>query len=204
MTIAGLHPPTRPSIQHPILRGASLVTATRTRCSCWLALVAVHLAVGAAGSTLAAPDALSMLLLKLDALHRITAKPHRMADSTATFCDITFNPNIHEGDGDPAYCHVYTNATARQPLLDGAADYPVGAVIVKSKLRDATATKPTLFTVMTKMKDGYDPAHGNWEYAVVDGGSLRILARGRIDSCIACHKEHKATDYITRTYLPRK
>ena len=31
-----------------------------------------------------------------------------------------------------------------------------------------------------------------------------VLARGRIDSCIECHQQYAATDYVTRAYMKSK
>ena len=75
------------------------------------------------------------------------------------------------------------------------------SVIVKAKLKSETSRDAILNTVMRKMQDGYDSMHGDWEYAVLDGPSNRVVARGRIDSCITCHREYASTDYVTRAYM---
>lgn len=46
----------------------------------------------------------------------------------------------------------------------------------------------------------HDPDHGDWEYAVLDRDK-RVLARGRIESCIECHRNDASTDFVTRAYL---
>jgi hypothetical protein len=40
-----------------------------------------------------------------------------------------------------------------------------------------------------------------WEYAVLDGPTKRVLSRGRIDSCIECHRHYESTDFVTLAYL---
>ena len=147
------------------------------------------------------PESLSRLVAKVEALHRVTDAPHRMADSTVVFCRIAYNTNIHEGAGAPAYCHVYVTADAKEAMVSGKGRYPRGAVIVKAKLASEKSGNPTLYTVMRKMEEGYDAKHGDWEYAVLDGPSKRVLARGRIDSCIECHQQHAETDHVTRAYM---
>jgi len=33
---------------------------------------------------------------------------------------------------------------------------------------------------------------------VLDGTNKRVLSRGRIDSCIDCHRHYAETDFVTR------
>jgi hypothetical protein len=127
-----------------------------------------------------------------------------MADSTAALCRIAYNTNPHEGDGNPAFCHVYVTPDAKQAMASGKGAYPRGAVVVKSKLTREKGGDAVLFTTMRKREPGYDPKHGDWEYAVLDGCSKRVLARGRIESCIACHRQYASTDYVTRAYTKFK
>lgn len=178
------------------------------RSSPWLALAGVTSAAIAAMYWVAAaaeperPDFLSLVVAKLDALHRVTDVPHPLADSTVTDCKLVYNANIHEGRlSRAAYCHVYVSAEAKEPIIAGADAYPAGAVIVKAKLPSEESRDAELFTVMRKMEPGYDADHGDWEYAVVDGPSKRVMARGRIDSCIECHRHYAATDHVTRAYM---
>ena len=157
-----------------------------------------------AAVTWAAPEesqSLSRIVAKLGSLPRVTETPHRMADSTAALCKIVYNTNIHEGAGDPAYCHVHVTENAKTTLLSGEGSYPVGSVIVKAKLENEKSREATLYTVMRKREAGYDAEHGDWEYAVLDGRTKRIQSRGRIDSCIDCHQQYESTDFVTRAYL---
>jgi hypothetical protein len=167
----------------------------------WVAIAALTAVTWAASDD---PEFLSRVVAKLDTLHRVTDAPHRMADSTIVFCRVAYNTNIHEGSATPAYCHVYVTADGKEPMASGKGHYPLGAVIVKAKLDSEKSRDPVLYTVMRKMEEGYDAAHGDWEYAVLDGPSERVLARGRIDSCIECHQQYAATDYVTRAYMKSK
>ncbi|MBN8601564.1 MAG: cytochrome P460 family protein [Planctomycetes bacterium] len=146
-------------------------------------------------------ESLSRLVADLDQFHRVTDKPHRMADSTAELCAVSYNTHIHEGIGETAYCHVYVTANGKEVLTSGKGNYPIGSVIVKSKLQRENSNDAILYTVMRKMSEGYDSDNGDWEYTVLDGPSKRVLASGKIDSCIACHKSYSASDYVTREYL---
>src|SRR5262249_15058679 len=99
------------------------------------------------------------------------------------------------------YCHVYVTANGLDVLRSGEGTYPVGTWIVKAKYADQGTSKIELFTRMRKMPAGYDPDHGDWEYAVIDRDRVTVLAQGTLANCIACHDAHKATDYVTRVYL---
>lgn len=156
----------------------------------------------AAGAASDETERLSRVVANLDTLHRITDTPHRMADSTAALCRLAFNPNPHEESAArPAYCDVYVTANAEEAMASGKGAYPPGSVIVKTKLEGENRLTAVLYTVMRKMERGYDEPHGDWEYAVLDGPSRRVLARGRIDSCIECHAAYAATDHVTRAYM---
>ena len=87
---------------------------------------------------------------------------------------------------------------AREPV-------PVGTVVVKEKydLDTPESAEPAAVAAMTKREPGYDPAHGDWEYAFEEhapGESPRV-SRGRIDSCIDCHHAAGDRDYLYRPYL---
>jgi len=139
----------------------------------------------------------------LSTLHRVTEKPHAMLDSTVELCapPVAMPHNVHTGFLNSSYCHVYVNTTAKSTMLAGRGEYPVGSLIVKSKLRSQKAADIELFTVMRKMGRDYDPEHGNWEYSLIDGRARQVYARGKIASCVSCHDEYRPTDFVTRTYL---
>lgn len=175
-----------------------------------LSLSAVCLAVTAAvvvaqpGADPESPQFLSHVVGRLETLHRVTTTPHPLDDSTAAACVPNYNPKIHEGVIHPAFCHVYVTDDAKAPMASGEGSYAEGAVIVKAKFEGAEADGAILYTVMRKMAAGYDPEHGDWEYAVLDGTNKRVLSRGRIDSCIECHRHYAATDFVTRAYLKQE
>jgi hypothetical protein len=167
-----------------------------------VSLALISLLVAANPATRMSSDPLR--LRNMDRYIRITERPHEMHDSTIAFCrppeEVALNP--HEpAHPETAFCHVYVNDKAKEPMLSGTGIYPEGSLVIKSKLATVDSQKPLLFTVMEKMVDGYDADHGNWKYTVIDGTSYRQVASGRIDSCIECHSHYKETDYITREYL---
>lgn len=131
-------------------------------------------------------------------LFRVTETPFRMSPSTATLCKIdpTGSPP-HTG----YYCHVFVNENARETIESGSGKYPIGSLIIKQKYNSQFVRSTELFTIMRKMKDGYDDENGNWEYSVVDSTAEQLLLQGREKSCIACHTLCKNTDYVSRAYL---
>ena len=69
---------------------------------------------------------------------------------------------------------------------DAAAAYmrgepmPVGAVVVKEKYADPSASGPLRgYSVMTKRPPGFDPERGDWEYAYVSLDGQRTVASGQ-------------------------
>lgn len=170
-------------------------------------LAGIFLCVGTTAFTTEPFDSeIARIATNLESLHRVTEQPHFMLDSTVTFCRPPgeLPHNVHEGVAEVAYCHVYVNELAKPTMLTGRGKYPVGSLIVKSKLRSQETADIELFTVMRKMTDNYDHENGDWEYSVLDGRSKRVHARGKIDSCISCHTGYRDTDFVSRTYLQSK
>ncbi len=100
---------------------------------------------------------------------------------------------------------VYVNDIGRHAMMEEKVPrFPQGSVIVKEKLPSKDSSAPELLTVMTKREPGYDPQNGDWEYMALDGSGKSVQARGRLESCQACHMMVKATDYVSRNYLPNE
>lgn len=78
---------------------------------------------------------------------------------------------------------------------------PAGAVVVKEKYDDASASGPLqAYGVMIKRAAGYDPGSGDWEYGFVTLASRATVPRGRLAGCAGCHARVRRTDYLFRTY----
>ncbi|CAN5515630.1 hypothetical protein BH10PLA2_BH10PLA2_33100 [soil metagenome] len=78
---------------------------------------------------------------------------------------------------------------------------PAGSVIVKEKYSDAGASAPmTEYAMMIKHPPGYDPEHGDWEYAYVNLLPEKKTVRGRLPECSGCHASVKDRDYLFRKY----
>ena len=95
-----------------------------------------------------------------------------------------------------------------QPVDAVPPSLPVGTIIIKEKytqLEDANQrTNPHSFGVMIKHEPGYNPEHGDWEYAYIElGDEMKITsaARGKLANCIDCHANAKTADYVFGSYL---
>jgi hypothetical protein len=109
----------------------------------------------------------------------------------------TNNPHMDK------FITVYVNSTGRRAMMEEKTPrFPPGSVIVKEKLATKDSSMPELLTVMKKREAGYDPVNGNWEYIALDGSGRTIQARGKLETCQACHLLVKDTDYVSRNYLP--
>lgn len=99
------------------------------------------------------------------------------------------------------YLRVYANKLAKKQMAAERPQFPEGSAIVKEKLPGKTG-EPVLLTAMIKREPGYDPEHGDWEYLVLDGKTLKIQAQGRLKPCQSCHDSQKSEGYVFRSYLP--
>lgn len=156
-------------------------------------------------------------------LTRVTDKPQSMDARVVRFCRGPLPKELPENNPHLGHSvHVYVTPGEEKKIRTGEGTYPVGTLIVKEKLpgmlplgkkplaitssaEKTPPPEPELFTVMLKREAGYHPECGDWEFMVVSGDVKQIVARGKIDSCVECHKDHKATDFVTQLYpLPNK
>jgi len=101
------------------------------------------------------------------------------------------------------YVFTYLNKTAEPSGLQGKFPFPKGAVLVKESF-DGQDGKPgpkgPLF-IMEKRGEGYDRAHANWHYAVIEPTGVVSMSgsgheRSPTQFCAACHTMAKANDYV--------
>ncbi len=101
------------------------------------------------------------------------------------------------------YVFTYINRQAESAALSGRFPFPVGAVLAKESFEGQggrPGPKGPLF-IMEKRGPGYDAAHGDWHYAVVDpAGAVAMSGSGQEDSptafCAACHQQARVNDYV--------
>lgn len=132
----------------------------------------------------------------------MTAEPIRVPASLYALC-MTPPEQQQRGPHFAPAIKVYANPVAAAALRAGKVSHlPTGSALVKEKWLDPDKGPPTEYAAMVKHKAGYDPDHGDWEYVfthVPDG--QRKVERGRMTTCIECHKNAAAHDYVFGTYL---
>jgi len=113
----------------------------------------------------------------------VTARSLNLSPHSSPFIVVRVNPE------------AFADFLAKRPLA-------VGSIIIIEKHPDANGDNPPqAYTMMIKREPGYDPGHGDWEYADVRLEPEKKVSRGKIASCIACHDGKKNDDYLFRDYL---
>ena len=131
----------------------------------------------------------------------MTVEPIRVPPGLFNLCG---NPpeQIQRGPHFAPAIKVYANPVAAESLRIGKASrLPTGSALVKEKWLDPEKQPPTQYAAMVKRESGYDPDHGDWEYVFTLTQPRRSVERGRIATCIECHKSAAAHDYVFGTYL---
>jgi hypothetical protein len=136
----------------------------------------------------------------------VTEQPVRVSRALWMLCVAATPEQIRAAEANPhASRSVYSIVVRVSP--DGATAFrdgrplPVGAVVVKEKHDDRTASGPLQgYAAMTKREAGFDPAGGDWEYAFVALSPERKVTRGRMPECAGCHASARDTDYLFRSY----
>lgn len=113
-----------------------------------------------------------------------------------TWTRMTRRPFRSEGHGQ-RFVEVYVTPQHDDFYRDSSRPMPVGMAIAKVIYKEERArpTRPDYLAVMAKMADPYDPAHGNWYYAVLAADGTRAARQGRIDECRRCHAR-AAADHV--------
>jgi hypothetical protein len=99
---------------------------------------------------------------------------------------------------------VFVNSAGKFAMFANPSQpFPEGSVIVKQKYDHSSHNgTPILSTVMIKREPGYNPAAGDWEFAVVSGDGKSVEARGKLGNCLNCHASRRDQDFVFRSYLP--
>jgi len=102
------------------------------------------------------------------------------------------------------YLNNYANRLAEKyGRYEGAGEFPVGAIIAKdsfSMTQVGSIVLGPLF-LMEKMPAGFNPAGGDWKYAMImPNGTYRGATGGphaeRVRYCIGCHLNVERQDYL--------
>jgi hypothetical protein len=137
---------------------------------------------------------------------RVNPEPQIVSSPLAAQCAAPTAAQLQMEDTNPhnnKWVVVYVNDIGRAAMMEQKKPvFPQGSIIVKEKLTTQESKDPELLTVMRKREAGYDSTRGDWEYMVFDGPGKIVKASGKLENCQACHLPLKATDYVSRRYLP--
>jgi len=89
---------------------------------------------------------------------------------------------------------------------------PVGTVVIKEKHlfpevgESVRVDRPFAVAAMIKRASGYDPEHGDWEYAYQVNLPVKdkSLIQGKLANCIGCHQDVRNQDYLFRKHISNK
>ena len=100
---------------------------------------------------------------------------------------------------------IFMNDPAAVAFRTNAAQFPVGAVVVKQKTASGYLRKDGKGIVgntgvggMIKRSPGFDPDHGDWEYFYSE--DQKKIESGRIASCVGCHDSAREKDHVFGTW----
>lgn len=151
------------------------------------------------------PDDIERIAANYSALRSMTSEPFLVDADIARLCTAGTQAALdaaRERSGPHALSavRIYMSDAAAKEFVEINPRYPVGSVIVKQKVKWGPASdahgSPSRNGVggMIKRAPGYDPAHGDWEYFYFEEAAK--IERGRIESCIRCHRRAADTDHV--------
>jgi hypothetical protein len=133
----------------------------------------------------------------------LTAEPVRVDVQMFSYCRVPRELQQRGPHGVPIARYLVSPASA-DAVRSGAAPVPVGTTVVKEKRWEGNG-QPTAVAAMVKREPGYDPGNGDWEYVYTfqPAEGQWATERGKLASCIDCHRNAREKDYLFRTYLKK-
>lgn len=162
-------------------------------------------ATDAQSAAAVAPDDIERIAANYGSLRSMTSEPVLVDAEIARLCVGATQAALdfaraRSGPHALSAIRIYMSDAAAKEFVEINPRYPVGSVIVKEKVRwgaaDDAGGSPSRNGVggMIKRAPGYDPAHGDWEYFYFEDAAK--IERGRIESCIRCHRRAADTDHV--------
>jgi hypothetical protein len=91
-----------------------------------------------------------------------------------------------------AYLTTYVSPPVREALQSKTGQLPDGSIIVKENY---TPEKELAAVTVMYRRTGYNPEAGDW-YWLKYGPDKALLAEGRVDDCINCHRSVQNNDWV--------
>jgi hypothetical protein len=162
------------------------------------------LGVGGGGGA-SNPSELSELQSLLDNYHSFAPQTPEPVSVSGYIFGLCRSPTLPETEflksihGDGRYLQDWANPSAAQALASGRPlTFPAGAVIVKEKYAGPKSAKPDVVAIglMIKREPGFDPAHGNWDYAYYEPALGIVRTEEQSAYCANCHAGAAANDFV--------
>lgn len=151
------------------------------------------------------PDSLSEVQSILEAYHSFAPQTPEPVSVSGYLFGLCRAPTLRETEfleslhGDGRYLQDWANPLAVQGLAsEQPMTFPVGSVIVKEKYAGPKNLNPDLVAIglMIKRGSGFDPAHGDWDYAYYEPALGIVQTEEQTAYCATCHAGAAATDYV--------
>jgi hypothetical protein len=101
--------------------------------------------------------------------------------------------------GDGRYLQDWANPAAVAGIAArGAPAFAAGSVIVKEKYAELPDSEADLVAIglMIKREAGFNPAHGDWDYAYFEPALGVVQTEEQSTYCAGCHSGASATDHV--------
>ena len=141
----------------------------------------------------------------LDSYHGFTPQTPAPVSVSGYIFGLCRLPTLRENEflasihGDGRYLRDWANAAAVQGLATrGVPAFAEGAVIVKEKYAGPQSSEADLVAIglMIKRAPGFDPAHGDWDYAYYEPALGIVHDAEQTVYCHQCHAGAAATDFV--------
>jgi hypothetical protein len=100
-----------------------------------------------------------------------------------------------EGHGNK-WVDIYVNDLSESTYRSAGSPYALCSVVLKASYFSADRGLLGGLAAMVKMPAGYDSQNGDWWYGSFDKSGVTTKDAGRIEECIACHRQAAATDFM--------
>ena len=100
-----------------------------------------------------------------------------------------------EGHGNK-WVDIYVNDLSEPTYLSAGSPYSPCSVVIKAAYFDADRDLMGGLGVMVKMPAGYDSQNADWWYGSFDKSGVTVKEAGKLEECIACHREASETDFM--------
>jgi hypothetical protein len=100
--------------------------------------------------------------------------------------------------GHERYLQDWANAAAVAGIARrGVPPFAPGSVIVKEKyVASGTGRELVAIAMMIKRESGFEPAHGDWDYAYYEPELGVVQTKAQSDYCSGCHLGASETDFV--------